>query len=148
MSKLKLYIAGAGAEAAKVKVLADAVQRAGAEITVEWWKPMLDSSTPHDRDLNDVDAECFAESDLEGLRRADVLWLVVPVEKVGAGCYFETGYLAGAVEFWPYKRPTIIASGDWRRSIFLRSTKRVDHRFAEHEDAIWWIRARLAEAVP
>ena len=136
---MKFYLAGASAEAAQVKALAEWVRRFGGEITVAWWDSVL-ASKVHDRYLTEEARVEFAGQDLIGVLDADVLWLVVPEER-GVGAWVEFGFVLGCSASDPAKRHRIIVSGDWKKSIF---TSLAHDKFDAHSDALAFVQGMLA----
>jgi hypothetical protein len=133
---VKIYLAGASAEASKCKALADWAQRFGHTITVAWWDQVLASKT-HDRDLTAAAREEFAKLDTVGVVDADILWIAIPEER-GIGAWIEFGIKLGILFLGGSHRTRewIIASGDWRKTIF---TSLAHERFDTHEEALVWL---------
>lgn len=134
---MKLYIAGASAEAERCKALGEWCRRFGHEITVAWWDAVLAAKT-HDRDLTEEARIEFAGQDLVGVLDADLFWIVVPEER-GVGAWVEFGFAIGSSAQRPKQR--IIVSGDWKKSIF---TSLAHDKFDTHEDALAFVQSLAA----
>lgn len=93
-----MYIAASSREIPRVERAVEAIEahnrqhpEAAITITHEWHKIIRERG-----DANPVDAPFherarYAQEDLVGVREADYLWLMMPVNN-GIGCFWEAGY--------------------------------------------------------
>jgi len=98
---VNIYIAGSSQELARALAAAEradsltkGLSAAGhLEITNRWWDTILKRG-----DANPVDAPFhermkYAQEDLQGVRDADILWLLYPTPGLrSVGCFWEAGY--------------------------------------------------------
>jgi hypothetical protein len=106
-----------------------ALRDAGWEITEDWCASEA-SLGVEDGDLDDETARRVAARDIEGIRHADVFWLVAP-ERPSFGASFELGH-AVCQRSGSAIGPRIIISGPCS-SIFARLA---DRRYPTHLDAL------------
>lgn len=125
-----IYIAGASAEAEKIAGFAESVVGAGWVIALPWWLPFTAGVLKYgaDRDVRSDIRLHAAEEDLDAVRWAKAVWLVVP-EAPSTGAWVEFGASLA------YGRHTIV-SGDWRRTIF---SELADERFDTHAEALRYL---------
>lgn len=122
---MKLYIAGGSRECELAAHYIAAMRVAGAEITLDWVREF--------RELGLATApgweQKHAQMDLDAVRAADVVWLLVPEERSdGASVEFGAALALGKYT---------VVSGDWRRSIFFHLA---DARYAAHDSALEHLR--------
>ncbi len=129
---MKLYLAGASAEAEMVRDFAQLVESCGHVITMKWWEPVLANRAAGipDSALSHEERVAHAKADRRAVRQADVFWLLVPSAQ-STGAWVEFGV---ALE----RAGLVIVSGDYRRCIFADEA---DHRFASHADALKWLKS-------
>lgn len=89
----RIYVAGGSSEA---KLVSDAMARlreAGWVVTSDWTVPVLARQAAGlvDASLSAEEAARHALGDMEGVRDADVFWLMAPAQK-SEGAWFECGY--------------------------------------------------------
>lgn len=127
-----LYIAGASAEVDMVVEYAAKAAAIGWHQTFEWWRDVLENRKRNVPDvaLTDKERERLSRADLEGVARAEVVWLIIPPPGRSAGAWLELGAAIAT-------KKRIIVSGDWRRSIF---TSLAERRFDTHDEALAWLR--------
>lgn len=116
-----MYVAGASSEretVAKpwmVKLIA-----AGVEITHDWTVDFLnvDTSSGGDELLTPRERHARAKTDLEGVQRADVFWMLAPSAKAFSGAWVEMGYALGLRDYATIQgnRPIVVVSGETRNA--------------------------------
>ncbi len=119
-----IYVAGASSERTRIAAYMAELRRAGWRVTVDW-PAIIDASPLPEAALSFDAARGHAIVDLNGVRRAAVLWLVLP-SNPSVGCWVELGYALGV------HVPQVITSGE-SHSIFARLASR---HFASHVDAL------------
>lgn len=137
---LRIYLAGAIRELERCKAWAEMIRNCDRTELSHDWIAKVDAAVAagklRDRDLEEALRRELAEDDLDGIRSADLVWLLAPAEK-GVGCWVELGYSLATER-------RIVVSGDHERSIFC-SLADVTTR----EDAVAWAGIyRLAREVP
>lgn len=123
--RAKVYIAGGSSERLTVcRPLIESAQRAGVEIAADWTR---DPGWDLGRMPTDEEFRESAGRDLAAIRRADIVWLVVPVQK-SEGAAAEIGYALALGK-------RLVVSGETgARNIFALLAAPGD-TFARHEDA-------------
>ena len=125
-----VYVAGASGEAIEVAALIAKLEGLGHTCTFDWTREVLSrrAAGKTDADLTQFEAACAATGCLDGVDRADILWLVVPqTESIGA--WVELGYAMA-------RGKILCASGRHSRTIFGAL---VHNTFPTHEDVIRWL---------
>lgn len=126
-----VYVAGASAEVDRIAGYMRELRLAGLQITHDWTIAVDEQRRRGSTDRNlSAPARALAGAwDLEGVTRADVLWLVVP-EVPSSGCWVELGaaLVSGRM---------VIVSGDHQRTIF---SELAQLRFDVHDEALRWFR--------
>lgn len=109
----RLYIAGASAEIDMVAAYMKMARERGWAITFDWTRDVFEARAAGvaDSALSDDRRAALAVLDLEGVRLADAVWLLVPPPGRSAGAWLELGYAISM-------QKRIVVSGDYRRSIF------------------------------
>lgn len=134
---LRLYVAGASAEIDAIEPRIARLRAAWAEITHDWVADVRAAGTAN-VGLTTDQRKRYAQTDLNGILRAEVVWLLVP-STLSKGCWIELGIALGQ-----YKR--IVVSDDDEMSIF---TALASEAFATHDEAeaylVRWIKS-AAEA--
>ncbi len=125
---IRLYLAGASAEASLCASFMRRIRAAGIEITKDWTADVLATSSS-DRDLGEHVRLRHATADVHGVTEADVTWAVLPSAATSKGMWFELGVAYAA-------RRRVIVSGDWRQSIFTALAAR---KFDTHEEALAYL---------
>lgn len=122
----RVYIAGGSSERLTVcRPLIERAKERGAEVTADWTRdPGWDLGRPPTGD----ELRESAERDLAAIRRADVVWLIVPAQK-SEGAAAEVGYALALGK-------RLVVSGETGvRNIFALRAAPGDV-FARHEDAL------------
>lgn len=133
-----IYLAGASSEAAMVRHYAASLEAAGWVVVHDWWTDFLERGCVpgRDCDLSPEKRRACAREDLAAVRRASVVWLLVPEgDSIGAWVEFGAALTLGASGH-------VLVSGCCDRTIF---TEAADRCFASHADALAWLRARTEE---
>jgi len=126
MSGLKVYVAGASAEAEVVSEYIERLKGYGIDVTLDWTKDVIEQGGGN-AGLADPQRRHFAKKDLKAIAEADILWLIIPpFDMVSYGCWVELGYALDT-------GLRIFASGDYRCSIFTSLT---DSCYDFHEEAL------------
>ena len=113
MSPLKVYVAGAYAEAPRVERAFDWVRSRDELALAHDWLSVIRAVNKPDGDLSRADARKYANADLEQLRAADLVWFLLPQAHVGRGCWVEFGYALGLSP-----SPAIVTSGPQLPTVF------------------------------
>ena len=139
---MKIYVAGASAQIDLVEGFIAALKKHSHTITFDWTVVVrrAGSASPDDLDVR----RAAAESDLRGVERSDLMWLVQPDEaSTSTGAWVELGYahalkdLRGrSVGVRAAAPPVLVVSGASKKCIF---SDLADHRFASHDDALAFI---------
>ncbi len=87
---MKIYVAGASKEPERVRAAMTAVRAHGWEVTLDWLAD-IEAAGSANEGLSQLDRVRYAQSDLRGIDRADVVWLLAPVIG-GVGAWVELGY--------------------------------------------------------
>lgn len=112
MTDSLVYLAGSAAELERCRHWHSRLIQAGITVVSTWIASVTRVGCSNPRDAAVADRLRWSETCLIEVRRADVLWLLVPsVTAPTRGAWVELGY-ASAIE----KR--IVLSGDTRQSIF------------------------------
>ena len=97
VSRQRIYVAGSTKEIERVQRVRDAVLEAGHVITFDWTGEegeIRDGSGPNWTSAPDV-AHGLATREVEAVRSADHVILLVPNERRGLGCFVEFGVAVG-----------------------------------------------------
>jgi hypothetical protein len=135
---VRIYLAGASKELALCEGFRDRLIAAGHEITLDWManvRKHIITQGRADRDLTSNERRKYAEADLEGVRSAELFWMLAPREP-SAGCWVELGY-ALRVQRWVLGQ--IIVSGDHQKSIFCELATYV---WDSHEKAFQYVKGQ------
>lgn len=130
----KIFVAGASSERGEVAAAIAMLRAAGWEVTFDW--PELMKSEP------EVKEPRFLEKlgmDLKnGMRRADVFWLLLPREK-SEGANFEFGFYSGY--FDRESRGGMLVSGDASTNgrLYHWSMGSKGMKFDEHAQALEYL---------
>jgi hypothetical protein len=111
-----VYVAGASAEVERAERIIQALRSAGFIVTHDWTRSVREYRAKgyRDADLSDEACEEIAASDLDAVRRADVLLFLSP-EQPTTGAWVELGAASN------YGDKTILVSGaSARRYLFTR----------------------------
>ena len=127
---MRIYVAGASAEAHMVSAYMRRLEDAGHTITLDWTKSVLANRAigKTDAHLTRTERCVYAHADLKAVWDADAFWLILPSNN-SVGCWVEYGYAMGL----DGHRPTIVLSGHIDRSIFCELAP---NRFDNHENAL------------
>jgi hypothetical protein len=138
LRKKDIYVAGASAQIDLIEAFIARLREAGWEITFDWTEKVREvgNASPDDPTIR----RAAALADLDGVRRAYVLWLVQPdATSTSTGAWVELG-AAQERRTLSLKYPDagfdpvlIVVSGSSRKCIF---SDLADRRFESHEDAL------------
>jgi hypothetical protein len=134
----RVYVAGASAERAEVAKYIERLRKAGAEITHDWVADIEASGGLANVGLTPAQRLEYALVDLEGVRDADIFWLLLPSgSTIGAwvelGAAITWGMTRNQATDGQSGKPHTIVSGDnVDRTIFTSLTTAV---YGDHEDA-------------
>jgi hypothetical protein len=126
MCALRIYVAGSSQEAQLAAHYMRRLQDYTIEVTYNWTEPVIKNTIAGIKDtaMTHEDRVWHASTDLHGVSRADIFWLLAPVT-ASAGAWVELGAaLAHGI--------TCVVSGPWPRCIFANLAR---YRFTMHEDA-------------
>lgn len=141
MKTLKLYVAGAWVEQhSRARVYIAKLRTAGIEITCDWTVAEGTSNASSDANLSGTDRLKFALDDLDGVLKADLVWLLAANDKGACGSWVELG-AALAIKRVKHERPgtyplTVVSGPKHKRTIF---TEYADKLFATDDGALEWI---------
>lgn len=130
---MRVYVAASSQEVDRARYAMRAVERAGCELTHDWTQDLAAVGCAQGYALPSRRRREIAERDLMAIRRADVLWLLIPETRT-AGAWAEWGY-AWAV------CPTLIASGCERDEAPL-FIELADHVFRTDDLAAHFLKER------
>lgn len=92
---MKIYVAAASAEIERASAFMQFVRELGHDITHDWVPELRAQSVPESQ-LPVAVRRASAQADLDGVRRADLLVVLVPHEAVPSrGTWVELGYALG-----------------------------------------------------
>jgi hypothetical protein len=137
-----IYIAGASAEIDDIEPRIVIIKKAGYEITFDWTVKVREvgNASPDDSDVR-RDA---ALSDLGGVERADILWLMQPMN-ASTGAWVELGAALMLRKYKSGGKPFIVVSGESRKCIF---SDLCDLRFTFHDEALAWFASNAESDLP
>ena len=137
MRMLQVYVAGASQDIPRAKAIMQALRGTGmAEITHDWI-PDIENS-PGDENLTPEQHRPFAEKDVQGVIKADMLWLLTP-EFPSSGAWVELGVAIGyrLAKGSFSQQPIVISSGPKAsRNLFCSLS---DQQFDTDDAAFAWI---------
>ncbi len=110
MRKFKVYVAASSLQMDRARDVMAQLRAAGHEVVHDWCSIIEARGVANPSDSTQDERWDWAIDDLQGVKRADVLWLLVPAEE-GAGAFVELGYALALGK-------PVIASGAYLRSIF------------------------------
>jgi hypothetical protein len=125
-----IYVAGASREVVLVEEYLVGLRACGYHVTYDWCAALRKDGPANPRGGPLSFVRDRSEALLEGVRRADVLWMLVPGE-ASAGAWVEVG-AALALQV------PVVVSGDWEVTVF---SGKADRRFETHDAAFDWLRA-------
>lgn len=129
----KIYVAGASAELAMIQGFM-AKLRASDKFSVTYdWTVDVAKHGSTGEGLTREERRGHAAKDIEGVREADLFWMLVPSGR-GVGAWVELGAAIIRSHDCDVK-PGIVVSGDLS-CIF---TELADKRFATHDEALAWL---------
>lgn len=134
-----LYIAGSAApeNLPRARAAMDAARALGFTIASDW-VTIAERAGKRDADLDDDERSRLAMLCEASVQGADLLWLLVPVERGGRGSWVELGIARGCgIE-------TIASGADVRATIFTARCRRV---FGTDAGALGWLGA-MGKATP
>lgn len=115
---MRVYIAGSSkpTERARAKRWHTSLRKLGVEVTSTWIESVEKHGAGNPREMSISEREACARSCIDGVRAADLLWLLVPpLEAPSRGAWFELGLMYEASS---RALPSMICSGDTKQSIF------------------------------
>lgn len=126
-----VYVASATEQYALVEHFVDRLRAAGIDISYEWTPDYKAGGFKADAKLSDLHRRYIAKMDSQGVREADLVWVVTPeLKEHGCGMWVEMG-IAVALS----KR--IVVSGPLcRRTVF---SELAEARFHAHDQAFQYI---------
>ena len=132
----RVYVAGASKERHRCRGAMKMIQRSGFEITCDWLAA-IEAEGLANEGLNDAKRRHYADEDLRGVERADLVWVLAP-EAASTGSWTELG-AALILRRLGLGAGVIVVSGPAReRSIFaVHADFETDHDL----EALDWIRA-------
>lgn len=123
---MKVYVAGGSDERDTVaQPMIDRLRAAGVEITHDWTR-----CEGYERDSATAERAEWARQDLEGVRAADIVWMMVPAER-------STGASAEFGAALALRKRVIVSGPQARGSIFFLLAE----HFRTHEEAFTEITA-------
>lgn len=128
MQILRVYVAGAWVEQhQRARPMIAKLREAGVVITADWTVAEGERAGVGDSDLSAHVRQSFATADLDGVARADLVWLLAANDKGACGSWVELGAALMLRERQPSRYPFVVVSGaKWNRSIF---TELCDKKF-------------------
>jgi hypothetical protein len=94
---LNIYVAGAWIEQdTRVRPWITKLRAAGITITHDWTVAEARPGITSDAELSPEERRAFAVADYNGVRSADVVWLLAPNENGGCGSWVELGIALGS----------------------------------------------------
>lgn len=110
---LQVYVAGAWVEKeTRSKVWMARLRERGIIITHDWTVHEVASTVCTDAMLPDGERIKRATEDLWGVRNADLIWLLAPIERGASGAWTEFGIALGR------EIPIVVSGPTWQRTIF------------------------------
>lgn len=127
---IRVYVAAAATETARVAAAIQLLREAGHVVTCTW--PEVVAATPggsNPRDASRHDRHGWSRQDLHEVCGAGVLWMLVPtLPAVTRGAWFEAGFAHACGK-------TLVFSGDTKQSVFCA----LGEEFADDMDAFKYI---------
>ena len=138
MARLRAYIAGASAEADRVRHWMDQVEcQPDMQLTLDWLAAIEAHGGLANQGLSDDDREAVSAANWRAIQEADVVWLLAP-QLPSAGAWVELGLAIAS------GRVRVLVSGPARlRSIFCALAEEHD---SDHE--AWGALVQMAMAGP
>lgn len=122
----KVYVAGSSAELERAEAAMLKLEHAGVRVTSSWPIVVRDQSAPNPRDVSRDQRRHWSAVDLEEVRSADVLLMLVPkVDAPTRGAWLEAGYAHGFGKI-------VVFAGDTLQSIFCAT----GYEFADDASAL------------
>lgn len=125
---IRIYVAGASrAQSADRQRAKEAIHwvksQPSLELTVNWLD-IVESVESGKIPDTEMSRQINAQTDLHGIRSADIFWLLIPDNGIGTGCFIEFGFALARHEL-KFKPSMIISSPLMRkdRSIFFDCNK-------------------------
>lgn len=98
--KLRVYVAASSREMPRVDAALAALDKIpNVEVTYRWIDMMRTDGGRTDKDLTEFEARVRAHGCYEGVRNADVLWLLYPIEPT-RGAWAELGYASALHDYF------------------------------------------------
>lgn len=146
---LRVYVAGAWTEQhERARPMIARLRKEGIVITQDWTVFESERVGVGDSDLSAHERFSYATADLDGIQRADLVWLLAENDKGACGSWVELGAAimlrrvrdrlrAAIPQLYVDNGPIVVVSGAKRaRSIF---TELCDKTFDSDSDALLWI---------
>jgi Nucleoside 2-deoxyribosyltransferase len=94
---VNVYVAGAWIEQeTRARPWIAKLRAAGIHITHDWTVAEARPGVTSDAELTPEERRAFAKADFDGVRNADVVWLLAPNEKGACGAWVELGIALGS----------------------------------------------------
>ncbi len=106
----RVYVAASSKELGRAKAAMALLREYGHEVTHDWVAEVEEVGSANPEHATVADKCRWAKADLDGVRAADLIWLLMP-DQGGLGAYWEAGYAQALGK-------GLIVSGKHRRSIF------------------------------
>lgn len=139
---LRVYVAGSSHELSRVHLAMAAVRTFGHVVTHDWTIPIeaVRAMGIEEHDTGPDNARSYAEADLLGIERSDVVWMLAPTTPT-VGFWVELGYAIRA------RQPIVISGPSMRtcrRNVFLfcRGVHVVLREEDDEASAMAWITGR------
>jgi hypothetical protein len=129
---MNIYVCGGSTELDLVAGYMARLRAMGHTITHDWVARIREVGEANPREATEKQRTRWSREDISGLEDASVVWLILPIVP-SFGAAFEAGFALGS------GTGHVIASGDWRSSIF---TSQLHARFNHHDHALEWLRLR------
>lgn len=108
---MKIYVAGSSSELSRAKRMMQLLSAAGFDVVSTWPATIEAVGDANPREATTEQRLGWSRADVEQVRQADLLWLLVSAASVSFGACFEFGIA--------HERSMhVVASGDTLRSIF------------------------------
>ena len=111
---MRIYIAGSSDELDRAEWAMRSARELGHEVTSDWVKTIREVGAGNPRFATNLQRERWAGDAMDGIYKADRLWMLMPRASAGRGAFFEFGYAS-----WALGHENIIISGpNTHESIF------------------------------
>jgi hypothetical protein len=110
---MRVYVAAASLEIDRAERAIDDVRKRGWTVTYDWTAELAASDKPANVGLSDKERRQIAHACLDGLRRADVVWVLAPDTWCTAGVW---GELVAAIALG--ESDVVVSGPSSKRTIF------------------------------